>query len=479
MGWCDQGGYVVTIGANSSATRFQRSFPSCTVTIYDAGTVNLSTIYSDNASTAKANPFTASTTGFWFFYASNGRYDVRFSGGGIPTPFTLSDWLLYDGPAASVISSLNALTGATQTFTNDTNVTITSGGSAHVLGWSGTLAVARGGSGAGTFTANGVLLGNITSAFQATAAGAANQVFRVPNAGGAPAFGTVNLAAAAAITGALPIANGGHGQTAKTAGFNALSPLTTKGDVIGHDGTDSLRLAVGTNAYALLADSTQATGIKWGQVSLTAGVTGTLPIANGGTAQTTATAAFAALAPTTTKGDIIADDGSNPIRVAVGTNGTFLKADSGATPGVAWAAQTVTCRKDTVAYTDAAFIAASTTADVTLFTLAQYGKMCGVTIKHSTQYSDGGGAMTQVSVSSGKSGTVDFYTTTQNIGEGTAVADTTYLDTPCNFESGTMAAGGQAVLAHFIATGANFGNGAATSLTAGSVDVWSCYATIQ
>ena len=41
------------------------------------------------------------------------------------------------------ITSLNGLTGATQTFTNDTNITIVSSGTAHVITWSGTLADSR------------------------------------------------------------------------------------------------------------------------------------------------------------------------------------------------------------------------------------------------------------------------------------------------------------------------------------------------
>ncbi|MGH9785774.1 MAG: hypothetical protein ACRD88_16500, partial [Terriglobia bacterium] len=43
------------------------------------------------------------------------------------------------------ISSLNGLTTAVQSFANDTNVTVTSSGSTHTLGWSGALALARGG----------------------------------------------------------------------------------------------------------------------------------------------------------------------------------------------------------------------------------------------------------------------------------------------------------------------------------------------
>lgn len=64
-------------------------------------------------------------------------------------------------------------------------------------------------------------------------------------------------------------------------------------------------------------------------------------IANGGTGQTTQTAAFNALSPQTTKGDLIAHNGTNDVRVAAGTNGQHLIADSGATEGVRWADPTL------------------------------------------------------------------------------------------------------------------------------------------
>jgi hypothetical protein len=67
--------------------------------------------------------------------------------------------------------------------------------------------------------------------------------------------------------------------------------------------------------------------------------TGTLPIANGGTGATTAVAAFDALAPTTTKGDLIVSNGTDNVRVAVGgTNGHVLTVDSAEATGVKWAA---------------------------------------------------------------------------------------------------------------------------------------------
>jgi len=84
---------------------------------------------------------------------------------------------------------------------------------------SGTLGVSNGGTGATTLTSNGVLLGNGTSAIQATSAGTANQVLRVPSAGGAPAFGSINLASTSAVTGTLPISNGGTGQTSFASGI--------------------------------------------------------------------------------------------------------------------------------------------------------------------------------------------------------------------------------------------------------------------
>ena len=74
--------------------------------------LRLANIYSDDDLTAKANPFTASSDGTWFFYVANGRYDVKFSGGGISSPFTISDFFAFH--AVSGTTSAIA-TGATVT----------------------------------------------------------------------------------------------------------------------------------------------------------------------------------------------------------------------------------------------------------------------------------------------------------------------------------------------------------------------------
>jgi hypothetical protein len=67
----------------------------------------------------------------------------------------------------------------------------------------------------------------------------------------------------------------------------------------------------------------------------------------------------------TTKGDIIAATANaTPARVAVGTDGFFLKADSGATPGVSWAAAS---SRVVVSKSEADSPYTITTADIVLF----------------------------------------------------------------------------------------------------------------
>lgn len=73
---------------------------TCTVEVFITGTLSHPTqIYQDNIGTLLGNPFTASSsTGLWFFYADNARYDVKFSGGTptITPAYTLSDYLFLD-----------------------------------------------------------------------------------------------------------------------------------------------------------------------------------------------------------------------------------------------------------------------------------------------------------------------------------------------------------------------------------------------
>ncbi len=62
----------------------------------------------------------------------------------------------------------------------------------------------------------------------------------------------------------IPISKGGHGQTTKELGFNALSPLTTKGDIIVFNGANNVRRSVDPiDGMALASDSTNPTGLDY------------------------------------------------------------------------------------------------------------------------------------------------------------------------------------------------------------------------
>src|ERR1035437_3314077 len=69
-GNCEQGNHTIAvIGYTSSVTTpVQRSYPTCTVTIYLPGTLTLAVIYSDDSGTPLGNPFLSNSTGYWFFY---------------------------------------------------------------------------------------------------------------------------------------------------------------------------------------------------------------------------------------------------------------------------------------------------------------------------------------------------------------------------------------------------------------------------
>lgn len=71
-------------------------------------------------------------------------------------------------------------------------------------------------------------------------------------------------------TATVPISSGGTGQTTKTAAFDALAPTTTAGDTMYFNGTDVVRLGIGTAGQALVVNS-GATAPEWGSAGITTG----------------------------------------------------------------------------------------------------------------------------------------------------------------------------------------------------------------
>lgn len=153
--------------------------PSSTVDVFDVGTLNPSAIFSDDGITPKANPFTTDANGFGFFYAADGDYDVRNSGGGIVTPYTWGDITL--GPG---VSGAHTWTGV-QTFSTP-------------------IAVASGGTGlnASTVTDGQLLIGNdgANNFTLAGLTGTANQVVVTPGAGSITLSLPQSIAAASSPT---------------------------------------------------------------------------------------------------------------------------------------------------------------------------------------------------------------------------------------------------------------------------------------
>jgi len=158
---------------------------------------------------------------------------------------------------------------------------------------------------------------------------------------GSAISGTINLATQ--VTGTLPVLNGGTGVTSSTGTGNVVLSTTptlvtpilgtpTSGTLTNTTGFPAANLAGTALPAAIVTSSLTSVG------TITSGTwTGTtIAIANGGTGQTTASAAFNALSPITTTGDLILGNGTNSAtRLGIGTNGYVLTVSGGT---AVWAA---------------------------------------------------------------------------------------------------------------------------------------------
>jgi hypothetical protein len=288
--------------------------------------------------------------------ASANGFAGTYSGTTLTVSTTITGILQGNGTAISAASTTGS--GAVVLATSPTLVTPNLGTPSTLVGTNitGTAASFT----AGTVTTNANLTGNVTSVGNATSLVATSNatlttLSALTTASSLSSVGTITSGTWNGTT--IAIAHGGTGQTTAASAFVALSPLTTAGDIIYENATPApARLAIGSTGQVLTVVSglpawvNPATNGTVTSVALsvpsflsvsgspitTSGtlavtLSGTaLPIANGGTGQTTAAAAYNALSPMTTTGDIEYESATNTAsRLAIGTTGQVLTVVSG------------------------------------------------------------------------------------------------------------------------------------------------------
>lgn len=190
--------------------------------------------------------------------------------------------------------------------------------------------------------ANNTILGNVSGSTAAPVALTATQATTILNVFGpdSGAGGLKGLVPATAAGDAVKFLRGDGTWVAGNAGtvtsINLTAPsagITVSGGPITTSGSITLALADDLAALEALSSTGYAkrTGTAtWTvgtAISLTADVSGVLPVANGGTSQSSYT-----------KGDILAAAGSTTLnKLGVGTDGQILTADAASTNGVKWA----------------------------------------------------------------------------------------------------------------------------------------------
>jgi hypothetical protein len=184
------------------------------------------------------------------------------------TGISYSAGTTYDGSAAITISNSApdqtvVLTAGTGISTSGAypNFTITNTAPDQVVSLTGAGTTSISGTYPNfTITSNDQFAGTVTSVSGTGTVNGISLSGTVTSSGSLTLGGTLsNVSLTSQVTGTLPIANGGTGQTTASAAFNALSPITSTGDLIIGNGVNSAtRLPIGSNNFVLTSNGTTA-----------------------------------------------------------------------------------------------------------------------------------------------------------------------------------------------------------------------------
>lgn len=262
------------------------------------------------------------TQGYYYVVSVAGSTNLN----GI-TDWQVGDWAIFNGSVWQKVDNTDAVASFSAGTTGFTPSTATTG----AITLAGTLVAANGGTGQSTYAVGDLLYASTTSALSKLADVATGNSLISGGVGVAPSWGKIGLTTH--VSGTLPTANGGTNLTTFTSGgavyATSTSVLTTGTLPATAGGTGNASFAVGdllyastTTALSKLADVATGNALisggvgvapSYGKIGLTTHVSGTLPIANGGTALTT----------TPTNGQLLIGNGTN-YTLATLTQGTGI-----------------------------------------------------------------------------------------------------------------------------------------------------------